>query len=52
MALTSAIPALLVTVGGAVALELRRISDVQMAVAQQRSADALARAASRGPNAS
>jgi len=31
--------------------ELRRISDVQLAVAQQRSADALARAASRGPNA-
>ena len=47
MALSSAIPTLLRTVGTAVAVELRRISEVQVAVAQQRTADSLARATAR-----
>ena len=52
MALLSAIPTMVMTVGAALAIELRRVSEVQVAVAQQRSADALARAAARQPNAS
>ena len=48
MSLSSAIPTLVMTVGAAVALELRRLSEAQVAVAEQRSAQASARAASRG----
>ena len=52
MALFSAISTLAVTAGTAVAIELRRVSEVQVAVAEQRSADLIARTAARGRNAS
>ena len=51
MSLLSAIPTMVMTVGAAVAIELRRVSEVQVAVAEQRSADAVARAAARHQNA-
>jgi hypothetical protein len=51
MSLLSAIPTVAMTVGAAVAIELRRVSEVQVAVAEQRSADATARAAARQRNA-
>ena len=44
MSLPSAIPTMVVTVGAALAIELRRVSEIQAAVAERRSADALARA--------
>ena len=47
MALHTAIPTLVTTVGAALAIELRRVCEVQVAVAEQRSADALTRAAAR-----
>ena len=47
MALVSAIPTLVMTVGAAVAMELRRVGEVQLAVAEERSAAANARAAAR-----
>ena len=47
MALLSAIPTLVVTVGAAVAMELRRVGEVQLAVAEQRSVAANARATAR-----
>ena len=47
MALISAIPALVTAVGAAVAVELRRVSEVHLAVVQQRSASATARASAR-----
>ena len=50
MAVFSAISTLAVTAGAALAIELRRISELQVVVAEQRSADAIARSAARGHN--
>jgi hypothetical protein len=52
MALVSTISTVVMTAGTALAIELRRISEVQVVVAEQRSADASARNAARGCNAS
>ena len=52
MAILSALPSMVMAAGTAVALELRRVTEVKAAVVEQRSAAAAARAAARGVNGS